>query len=85
VDPRAGLDDMEEWKFLTLPGFEVRTLGLPARSQPMCRLRYPRLSNYGRVVINITLMSDAIVMKVGMYGTLSEPTSAAHLIKPSDQ
>jgi hypothetical protein len=24
VDPRAGLDDMKEWKFLTLPGLELR-------------------------------------------------------------
>jgi hypothetical protein len=23
VDPRAGLDDMEKWKFLTLPGLEL--------------------------------------------------------------
>jgi hypothetical protein len=25
VDPRAGLDDMEKWKFFTLPGFELPT------------------------------------------------------------
>jgi hypothetical protein len=25
VDPRAGLDDMEKWKFLTLPGLELNT------------------------------------------------------------
>jgi hypothetical protein len=29
VDPRAGLDDMEKWKFLTLPGLELRPLGRP--------------------------------------------------------
>jgi hypothetical protein len=23
VDPRAGLDDMEKWKFFTLPGLEL--------------------------------------------------------------
>jgi hypothetical protein len=23
VDPRAGLDDMEKWKFLSLPGLEL--------------------------------------------------------------
>jgi hypothetical protein len=33
VDPRAGLDDMEKWKFLTLPGLEPRPLSRPARSQ----------------------------------------------------
>jgi hypothetical protein len=33
VDPRAGLDDMEKRKFLTLPGLEPRVLYRPARSQ----------------------------------------------------
>jgi hypothetical protein len=28
-------------KFLTLPGLELRPLGRPARSQSLCRLRYP--------------------------------------------
>jgi hypothetical protein len=27
VDPRSGLDDVEERKFLILPGFELRHLG----------------------------------------------------------
>jgi hypothetical protein len=26
VDPGAGLDDMEKWKFLTLPGLELPAL-----------------------------------------------------------
>jgi hypothetical protein len=26
VDPRAGLDDMEKWKFFTLPGLELPPL-----------------------------------------------------------
>jgi hypothetical protein len=33
VGPRDGLDDVEERKFLTLPGLELRPLDLPARSQ----------------------------------------------------
>jgi hypothetical protein len=33
VDPTAGPDDMDKWKFSTLPGPEPRLLGLPARSQ----------------------------------------------------
>jgi hypothetical protein len=33
VDPRAGLDDVEKRKFLTLPGLEPRSLSRPARSQ----------------------------------------------------
>jgi hypothetical protein len=41
VDPRAGLDDMEKRKFLTLPGLEFRILGHPARSQSLYRLSYP--------------------------------------------
>jgi hypothetical protein len=31
VDLRAALDDLEKRKFLTLPGFELRPLGRPAR------------------------------------------------------
>jgi hypothetical protein len=41
VDPRAGLDDTEKWKFLTPPGLELRPLSRPARSQSLYRLRYP--------------------------------------------
>jgi hypothetical protein len=41
VDPRAGVDDMEECKFLTLPGLELRLLGRPVNSQSLYRLRYP--------------------------------------------
>jgi hypothetical protein len=40
VGPRAGLDDVEKRKFLTLPGLELRPLGRPARSQSLYRLRY---------------------------------------------
>jgi hypothetical protein len=35
VDPRAGLDDVEKRKFLTLPGLELRTLGRLARSRSL--------------------------------------------------
>jgi hypothetical protein len=31
VDLRAGMDDLEKRKFLTLPGVELRSLGRPAR------------------------------------------------------
>jgi hypothetical protein len=40
VGPRAFLEDVEERKFLTLLGLELRTLGRPARSQSLYRLRY---------------------------------------------
>jgi hypothetical protein len=42
VDPRAGLDDVEKRKFLTLSGLELRPLHRTARSQSLYRLRYPR-------------------------------------------
>jgi hypothetical protein len=41
VGPRAGLDDVEKSKFLTLPALELRTLGRPVRSQSLYRLHYP--------------------------------------------
>jgi hypothetical protein len=39
--PKAGLDDVEKRKFLTLPGLELRSLGRPSRSYSLYRLRYP--------------------------------------------
>jgi hypothetical protein len=45
VDPRAGLDDVEKRKFLTLPGFELRSLGRPASNQSLYRLRYHQKYN----------------------------------------
>jgi hypothetical protein len=41
VDPRAGLDEMEKRKLLTLPGLELRPFGRPARSQSLYRPRHP--------------------------------------------
>jgi hypothetical protein len=41
VDPRAGLDDVEERKFLTLPELEIRPLGRPARSKSPYRHAIP--------------------------------------------
>jgi hypothetical protein len=41
MEPRAGLDDVENRKFLTLPWLELRPLGRSARSQSLYRLRYP--------------------------------------------
>jgi hypothetical protein len=40
VNPRAGLDDMEKRKFLSLPGPELDPSG---GSQSLFRLRYPGL------------------------------------------
>jgi hypothetical protein len=43
VVPRAGLDDVEKRKFLTLTGLELR----PARNQSLYRLHYPDSVNLG--------------------------------------
>jgi hypothetical protein len=40
VGPRAGLDDPEKRKFLTLPGLELRPLSHLARSMWLYRLLY---------------------------------------------
>jgi hypothetical protein len=37
---RAGLNDVERKKFLTLAALELRLLGHPARSQSLCPLYY---------------------------------------------
>jgi hypothetical protein len=52
VDPRAGLDDVEKRQFLSLPGLEFRPLGLPARSQSLCRLS---VSESESVRVRVTL------------------------------
>jgi hypothetical protein len=39
VDFRAGLDDMEKRKFWVLPGLELQTLGRPAHSPALGRIR----------------------------------------------
>jgi hypothetical protein len=46
VDPRAGLDDMEQRKFLTLPGLELRPLGRPARCHKKRPYQYWTSLNY---------------------------------------
>jgi hypothetical protein len=38
VGPRAGLDNMENGKFVNSSGPELRPFGRPARSQSLCRL-----------------------------------------------
>jgi hypothetical protein len=41
VDPSVDLDDGEKRKFVTLPGFELRPLGRPARRQSLYRYTIP--------------------------------------------
>jgi hypothetical protein len=49
VDPRAGLDDMEKRKFLTLPGLELRSLDRPSHSQSLYRLHWWKSKVMGKV------------------------------------
>jgi hypothetical protein len=44
VGPRAGLDDVEKRKFLTLPGLELQFLGRPGRSQSQTGCKHLLLS-----------------------------------------
>jgi hypothetical protein len=48
VGPRAGLDDVENRKFLTLSGLEFQPLVHPARRQSLYRLPFP-----GSVVMTV--------------------------------
>jgi hypothetical protein len=41
VDPKIGLNDLEQRKFLALTGLELQPLSRPARSQSLYRLLYP--------------------------------------------
>jgi hypothetical protein len=59
VGPRAGLDNVEKRKFLTLPGLELRPLGSPARSQSLYRLRYPGCPVSEHRVSQITILQSA--------------------------
>jgi hypothetical protein len=40
LDPGTGQDDKKKLKFFTLPGFELRPLGGPARSQSRTQIHY---------------------------------------------
>jgi hypothetical protein len=55
VDPRAGLNDLEKRKFLTLSGLELRPLTRKARSQSLYRLCYP--GSYLSLVLKSLLWS----------------------------
>jgi hypothetical protein len=51
MDPRACLDDMEKWKFFTLPGVELR---------PVVRPSLYRLSHHGLLGVSILGVSILI-------------------------
>jgi hypothetical protein len=56
VDPRAGLEDVEKGTFLILPGFELRPLGRPARSQSLYRLCYAGSMTHGPTITNSKML-----------------------------
>jgi hypothetical protein len=70
VDPRAGLDDTKKRKFLPPPGLELRSLGRPARSQLLYRLRYPMYQS----IINLITCTSVIIKM-----TQEEATSSSAL------
>jgi hypothetical protein len=53
MDPKAGQDDLDNIKFLTLPGLELRPFDRPARSQSLYRLRYPSSTSMQRPVLSL--------------------------------
>jgi hypothetical protein len=66
VDPRAGLDDVEKRKFLTLPGLKLQPLGYPTRNHSLYRRPYPGCicSRYYIIELNlliIILLSNSCV------------------------
>jgi hypothetical protein len=73
VDPRAGLDDVEKKKFLTLPGLQLtRPLGRPGRSQSLYRLCYSGyLSKDGASHVNTrAILSNGKKVKENGSGTI---------------
>jgi hypothetical protein len=56
VGPRAGLDDMEKWKFLPPPWLELQPFGRPAHSQSLYRLHYPCFIYPSNIHFNIILL-----------------------------
>jgi hypothetical protein len=57
VDPRAGLDDVEKTKFLTLPGLELQPLGRLARSQSLYRQLKNPVTSSGIEPVNFRLVA----------------------------
>jgi hypothetical protein len=85
---RAGLDDMEKGKFLTLLGLELQNLGSPARNQSLYRLRYPGSLRVQCTVLKLIFCASALTSKntgtqyinVYIYSGGASPASLAHLL-----
>jgi hypothetical protein len=61
VGPRASLDDMENRKFLTLPGFELWLLCRPTRNQSLYHLYYTGSSQLHKMWKNSRLVEWLLV------------------------
>jgi hypothetical protein len=79
VDPRAGLEDAEKRKFLTLPGLELRPLGRPAYSQSLYRLSYsdsPQICVYVYIYMLVSVCPHKTVKRnVSVYTLFTLPCS----------
>jgi hypothetical protein len=62
VGPRAGLGGMKKRKFLTLPGFELRSLVHPVRSQSLYRLLRP-ISHISQTMTISNMISAQFTLK----------------------
>jgi hypothetical protein len=65
VDPKAGLDNLEKRKFLTLSGLQLQPLGRPARSQSLYRLGVPGSPTFnGCLIFNIPILYLFRIFKI---------------------
>jgi hypothetical protein len=62
VGPRAGLDDVEKRKFLTLSGRQLRSVGGSACSQSLSRLLGPCLKTIKRQYIYSSIDESEVVL-----------------------
>jgi hypothetical protein len=60
VGPRAGLDDVEKRKFLTLPGIELRRLGRPARNQSLDEMGVASSTHCREALTNIEVLRERV-------------------------
>jgi hypothetical protein len=62
VDPTTGLDNMEKWKFLILPGLEPRPLSRPAHSQSLYLLLVTKC-NFKEGPVNPIIRSRTVIIR----------------------
>jgi hypothetical protein len=75
MDARAGLDNVEKRKFLTLPGLELRPLCRPARSQSLYRMSYPGSFNTPNIQLSKTPSRVTLILRDGILWRI-DPVSS---------